>query len=259
MKFEKILIVYSEKLSNKHKETVERVRSITEKYSLCCVERADKLYTEVFEGVDLVITVGGDGAFIRASSFIKEAFIVGINSEPETSEGALLSLKESELEFLEDILNGKFDVLRRERLKIKINDKVIENLALNEVYVGSQNQFHTSRYVIKFNGKSEEQRSSGVLISTCSGSSAWYKSAGGVVFKEDVAKFLVREPFFSRIFNPKLLSGEVKKEEKIEFESRRHNGGVVAIDSNFVYDFHYGDKVEVQISEFPLNVIIKRA
>lgn len=253
--FEKILIVYSEKLTNKHLETVEKVKRRVDGKK-CTIVKSKELTDAHFKDIDLVITVGGDGAFIRAASFIDKQPILGINSEPEFSEGALLSLKEEELEKLDEILHGKFKISEKERIEVKLNGKEINKLALNEIYFGSLLQFHTSRYVIKFQNKKEEQRSSGVLIATSSGSTAWYKSTGGLPFKENKLKFIVREPFLSRVFKPKILYGVIDKKEKIELESKRHDRSVVAIDSDRIYDLNYGDKVEIELSDKPLKVII---
>lgn len=258
MKFNKILIVYSEKLSKKHIETLTKVKQRLEGRNYIFL-RADRINENYFEDIDLVISVGGDGTFIRAASFIKDKLIVGINSEPEYSEGALLSLRDDELNVLDEILNGKYKIEKKSRIKIKINGREINNLASNEVYVGVLNQFHTSHYIIELNNLKEEQRSSGVLIATPSGSRAWYKSAGGRPFKGNKLKFLVREPYVGgRIFDPKMLKGQVNKGEKIEFISRRHSGGVVALDSNYTYRLEKGDRVEVQMSDFPLKVLVRK-
>lgn len=257
-KFNKILIVYSEKLSKTHIESLNRVKQKLEGKDYIFL-RADRILEKYFEDIDLVITVGGDGTFIRAASFIKEKLIIGINSEPEYSEGALLSLKDSELHILDEILNGKYKTQKRIRIKVKINNKEIGNLALNEVYFGVSNQFHTSHYVINYKNTKEEQRSSGVLIATPSGSTAWYKSARGRPFKGNKLKFIVREPYFgSRVFNPKLLKGEIEKGEKIEFISKRHDNSVVTLDSNYTYRLERGDKVEMEMSEFPLKVLLRK-
>lgn len=255
--FKKILLVYSEKLSENHKKVIEKVKKILIGKIFFCLNVRD-LDEKYFREIDLAISVGGDGTFIRTSHFLEDIPILGINSEPKQSEGALTSLKENELEKIKDILNGKFKIIKRERAEVFLNDKKIKELALNEVYIGSEHQFHVSRYKIKFKNFEEEQRSSGVLITTGSGSMAWYKSAGGnpFSFSEKILKFLVREPYSGKIFSTKILQGEIKENEKIEFESRRHNEGIVAIDSNVVYPFNFGDKVEVFPSEKPLKVII---
>lgn len=261
--FNKILVVYNEKLSRKHLASIERVKELLagncNKY---CIAKCHELCEDNFKGIDLAITIGGDGTFIRAASFIKvkDTLIIGINSEPELSEGALTSINENELDFLKDILEGRYKTILRERARVKRNNVLLNELALNEVYAGAANQFHTSRYIIKFRGKSEEQRSSGVLVVTGSGSNAWFKSAGGIPFRfnEKKLKFLVREPFSGdRLFKPKLLCSEISEGEKIEFEGKRYNGGIIAIDANSIYDFNAGDKIEIELSGCPLSVVVK--
>ena len=132
-----------------------------------------------------------------------------------------------------------------------INKKL--EAALNEVYVGAHKQFHTSRYKIILDGGEEEHRSSGVLVATSNGSNAWYKSAGGVPFNDPNLRFIVREPFMSRIFKPKILHGNIK--DKIGFLSTMHDGGAVILDSNYVYDFNHGDTIEIRKSEKVLKVL----
>lgn len=256
--FKNILLVYSEKLSKKHLEALERIKSTIEKNHICKTARDSDLQQNCFDNIDLVITAGGDGTFIRASHFIKDIPILGINSEPETSEGALTSINEDQLEILDEILNGKYKKIMRQRAKIKRNSILLDNLALNEVYIGSLNQFHTSRYTIKFKGE-EEQRSSGILVSTGSGSTAWFKSAGGKLFSPEAKElnFLVREPYFGRIFKPKILKGIIKNNEKIIIESKRYNGGIIAIDSDLTFDFNFSDKVEISLAENPLNILTR--
>jgi len=257
--FKKILVIYNEKLTKKHLSTVERVHKIIQdrKLSFSAVKLTDLKESDI-NGSDLIITIGGDGTFTRAANFLKNEFIIGINSEPETSEGALTSIKENELDLLEQVLDGKYCVKQRQRIKVKLNNKILP-LAVNDVYIGASSQFHASRYLIKFKGKEEEHRSSGVIVSTGSGSRAWYRSAGGIPFSfsEKVLKFIVREPYFGdRVFKPKILHGEIKENEKIEFESTRDYGGIVTID-NRAYDFNKKDMVEIELSDLPLNVIVK--
>ncbi len=259
--FNNILIIYSEKLTEKHLNVVEKIREVIEKVfsGKCNVVNAKDLQASVFQNIDLVITAGGDGTFMRAAHFIKDILILGINSESEYSEGALTSIKENELDILREILKDNHKTIKRQRAKIIRNGVVLDKLALNEVYVGSKSQFHTSKYKIKFKNNEEEHRSSGVLVVTGSGSNAWYNSAGGKPFHYEDRRlaFLVREPYFGNIFKPKILNGEIPFGEKIIIESKMHVGGVIAIDSNSNHDFNSGDIVEIEISDEPLNVIVK--
>lgn len=254
----KILIVYSEKLSNKHLETVEKVRKILQNVETHVI-RANELTERCFQDVDLAINVGGDGTFIRTASFMKDQLILGINSEPENSEGALTSINEDEITFLEEILAGKFKTIERDRIALIVDDKNIPESVLNEVYVGAEHQFHTSRYKIKMNSHEEEQRSSGILITTGSGSSAWYKSAGGKPFEYNSKKlkYKVREPFISRIFRPKLIEGEIDLHDEILIVSKRHAEQIIALDSNKIYPFGFDSTLKIKLSKHPLKVIVK--
>jgi NAD+ kinase len=235
---------------------VEKVKEILKDKKVSLIKLSELKKSDI-SNKDLIITIGGDGTFLKVSHFLNEQPILGINSEPEKSEGALTSMKESEIDKLKEILQGRFRTIQRQRAAVKINNTLIDEHALNDVYAGASNQFHTSRYVINFKGNKEEQRSSGVLIVTGSGSTAWYKSAHGKPFSHDEKKlkFKIREPYFGNLFKPKILDGELAEGEKMLLESRRHEGGVIAIDSNKTYQFNFGDTAEIELSKCHLNTI----
>ena len=255
--FEKILVAYSEKISRNHVDTVSRVSGILDGRNVKIV-KSRELDEAFFSGVDLVITIGGDGAVIRAAAFVRECPLLGINSEPGMSEGALTGIMDRDLGFLEDVLRGNFRTLKRRRAEVVLNGRVIAHPALNEVYAGAENQFHTSRYIIRYRGQEEEHRSSGVLVSTGSGSNAWYMAAGRQPFgcEEDRLEFVVREPFRGRLFNARINGGRILKGESIVFEGRRDEGGIIALDANLVYDFNHGDTALVRLSDSPLRTIV---
>lgn len=253
--FENIIILLKHGL-NLDSKVIEIIREFSNGSKLNIVAFND-LKKDDLKEADLIITLGGDGTFIRAANITEDSLIIGINANPEASEGALTSLDINELEKLKDIFNGKFNVVKRYMAQVKLNGKLLDERALNELYVGTASQFHTSRYIIRFNGREEEQRSSGVLISTGTGSGAWFLSAGGKTFDPSDEKlgFVVREPYLGkRIFKPKMINGYLGKGEKIEIEAKRDFGGVIAINDT-TYDFNNGDIVEVELSNKPLKVI----
>lgn len=256
--FEKILLAYSEKISAGHADAVRRVSDMLADREVRVV-KSRELGAPHFRGADLVITVGGDGAVIRAAAFTRSTLLLAVNSEPEISEGALAAVTDEELDFIEDVLNGRFKTLKRSRAEVAINGRPVACPALNEVYVGAENQFHTSRYIIGHGGKEEEHRSSGVLVSTGSGSRAWYMAAGGRPFgcEEKRLGFIVREPFRGRRFNAEITAGSVAAGESVFFESRRDEGGIIALDANMVYDFNEGDTAVVRLSPDPLETIVR--
>ncbi len=251
----KKIIIFPKKGLNVEKDFLEEIKKTSNaEVKIICF---DDLNKSIVKNADLIITIGGDGTFVRAANLIEESYILGINAEPKKSEGALTSIKINEIEKLHEILLGKFEVVKRQRVKIKLNGRILDEHALNEVYIGAASQFHSSRYKIKFKDDEEEHRSSGVIISTGTGSPAWYYSAGGEIFghEEEKLEFIIREPYFGkRIFTPKILRGEIKKGEKIIIKSKRHIGGIVAINDS-TYDFNEGDVVEVELSDKPLFVL----
>ena len=260
MKFNKILVVESKKKTEKHLESSKKLRELLEdlqaKFSWIFHEN---LNLGFLNDVDLVITLGGDGTFIEAANLIEDSFILGINSHPESSEGALTSLSAETLDDLREILEGNFEILKRQRAAVKINGNLIKEYATNEVYLGAASQFHSSRYLISVNGEEEEQRSSGVIVSTGTGSGAWHLSAGGELFhpSEEKLAFIVREPYLGkRLYSPKIIKGEIAKGEKIILRSKRNSGGILAIGFK-TYDLQENDVVEISLSDNPLRVLIK--
>ncbi len=256
--FEKIIILLKKELQIEARiiEDIQKLAGNSEVKIIAFNE----LKKEDLKAANLIITMGGDGTFVKAGNLIEDSLILGINAEPNTSEGALTSLTVNEIDKLNDIFHGKFQVMTRQRARVKLNEKILDEHALNEVYVGSASQFHSSRYKIKFKEKEEEHRSSGIIVSTGTGSPAWFYSAGGEIFKHDEEKlaFIIREPYFGkRIFKPSILKGHINKGEKLIIESKRDFGGIIAINDS-TYNFNTGDKVEIGVSDKPLRVIVLR-
>jgi hypothetical protein len=257
--FNKILLVHRNNLSEEGLNCLKKIQSIFKGKNLLIREHA-KFGKKDLDGVDLVLTFGGDGTFIEAANLIEDALIFGINANPKSSEGALANITCDEIDCLKEILDGNFEVIEKQRAEILKNGVLLKEIALNEIYVGAASQFHSSRYVLKYKGKEEEQRSSGVIISTGTGSPAWFKSAGGKEFgpSEKKLSFIVREPYVGkRIFVPKIMKGEILPGEKIVLESKRDSGGILAIGFS-TYPFNTGDIVEVRLSDKPSKVISLR-
>jgi NAD+ kinase len=246
---EKILVVYSEKETSGHNACLNELKEVIPEAKFIHVSDLDSEDL----AVDLVISVGGDGTFIRVSHFLDEQYILGINSEPSSSEGALCSIDCTELKKIRKVISGAFEVKKRNRVQVRINGELIEKKALNEIYFGSRNQFHTSRYVVLVGERVEEQRSSGLLVVTSTGSGAWYKSAGGEDFGGEGLRYIVREPYVSRVFDSKLLGGKISGEMKII--SKMHYDAVVSIDSNSIHPIKFNDEVIICSSSNFLNVV----
>ena len=256
----KIIVVYS-KPYNSEQETSLKVaeKSLQSKkadYILC---DRKSLNSSDFLDAEIVIAVGGDGTFLRASHFIKgKILIFGMNSDHANKEGFYMGSNRYDFDGkLERILERKFRIKKLIRLEASINKKRVSEPALNEYYFGSAKPYLTSRYSIEIGGEKERQRSSGVLIATPTGSEAWLKASGVKVrqLSGNIA-YSVREPYERKILsNYKLRGGILGQNAEIKIKPEMEGGILVADSLSREYPLKYGDALTVKISDSFLSVI----
>lgn len=204
------------------------------------------------QDVDLVVAIGGDGTALSASHYLTDKPILAVNSSPETSEGFLTTIHHDKIFDKLEELKDKFETEKLERIKISVNGKAIPLLALNEVFIANEKAFLISKYRIKFDSSEESQKSSGLIFSTGTGSTAWFKSAGGEPFssQDKFIKMVVREPYEGRITNINTKSLTIGEGDFVEVIPETNS--VLAIDSIREIKLKKGDVVRIEISEFPL-------
>ena len=154
----------------------------------------------VFDASDaaLVVTVGGDGTLLAASHHVSSIPILGVNSSPEHSVGFFCPAHLGNLELiLASALEGSLPSVLLSRMQVSVNNRIVSRRVLNEALFCHAIPAATSRYIVSFDGKSEEQRSSGVWVSTAAGSTGATRSAGGRVlpFASRKLQLVVREPY----------------------------------------------------------------
>jgi len=210
-----------------------------------------------FNGFDFVVAIGGDGTALSASHYLVGRPLLAVNSNPKNSEGALTTISVDVLDKkLKDIKEGNYEVEKLERIEVSINGRKQDILALNEVFIANEKAYLSSKYHIKFKGGGskveEDQISSGLIFSTGSGSTAWFKSAGGQPFGvgEKCIKMLVREPYIRKILRFSILEKTIHEEDSIIVVP--HTNAVLAIDSIREIKLNKDDKVKIKISRKPL-------
>ena len=255
MKLTKVLVAYFEKNYN----TLESVSETLKKnrISFRCVKR-EKLQRKDLRKTDLVITVGGDGTFLRTAHQISDTPVLAVSSGARYNEAFFSrASKENFPGKIKRILGGEFRMKKLTRLEASINGKRLPIMAINEVFAGNRTPYHTSRYELNVRGKKEFQKSSGVLIATKAGSSGWAKSAAKkkLAIPRGGFGYAVREPYFGRLTNPTLLHGCLSSGEKIRIKSRDYQGMVVMDSYEREFTFLEGDVLEIGVSGKPLNLI----
>ncbi len=163
------------------------------------------------EDYDAIISLGGDGTFLQAAKNITNQYILGINSEPAFSEGMLTKYDTNELaDIVEKMAKGTYEFTNWNRLSIAINGVRLPYLALNEVLVAKPMIYETSKLVIKIKDKKTYAIGNGIIVSTKVGSTAFYKSAGGVSFDTGNYGYVMLLPMKikGKLETSKVLNGE---------------------------------------------------
>ena len=129
----------------------------------------------LFGAKDLVITLGPDGLVVNTAKYLDGQFIMAVNPDSSRIDGILIPfLIDSIAERLETVLRGEFRHEEISMAKVKL-DNGQTLYAVNDFFVGPKS--HTClRYTLKHAGRSEEQLSSGIIISTGAGSTGWFRA-----------------------------------------------------------------------------------
>lgn len=139
---------------------------------------------EFLHQLHLVISLGGDGAMLRASSlaYQADAPVVGVNLGKK---GFLTAMEmDGMYQGLERILAGRFLLQERMVLECRIEKEEggVTHYAVNEVVVGKRELQRMMRLEVDINGRYfHYYAGDGVIFSTPTGSTAYSLSAGGPI------------------------------------------------------------------------------
>jgi NAD kinase len=214
---------------------------------------------EDFEGKDLIICVGGDGTVLNSSQYIRDRTPVLAVRSDKKSVGALCEIDASEFEVaLNRLLMDDFKLEEWSRVEGRFRNKRL--LALNEIYVGTRHSPSMARYELSFGGKREWQMSSGLVISSGTGSSGWYRNIPGSQGKfprtAKELRFIVREHNIAARY--KLTRGTIRPDGKLVIRSKMNIDGAISFDGDAgkrMFDFNRGDTLEVRLAQLPMCVV----
>ena len=214
--------------------------------------------------LDAVFTVGGDGTLLFASHGIYDSTpLIGFKSS-SSSVGYLCVGDETVVDqTIEDFKNNKLEFSIRSRLSAQVvqldGRNILESAPiLNDILFANLYPAAVTRYSIQYNHTEEVHKSSGIWISTATGSTAAISAAGGNVQKPTSGEyqFLVREIYTSDGSMP-TISHETFSFPNTKLEIENHcSRAILAQDGERgVIHLHYGDKVI--ISEGPKLYLAK--
>lgn len=203
----------------------------------------------VFSADDIVVTLGQDGLVANTMKYLDGQPLLGVNPEPTRWDGVLLPFEPAALAgMLAEVARDRRPTKAVTMAEARLSDGQTMR-AVNDLFVGPRS--HASAlYDITLGDRAERQSSSGVIVATGLGSTAWLKSVvtGSLAMAEAVGRkankdgyqpiawdaerltFAVREPFPTRNSQATLVYGAITKTQPLRLRSRMPEHGVIFSD-----------------------------
>jgi len=268
MKINQVLVVYKQITGTKkefsegqrlHLETLDIIYPLLRQFGIsfntCSLNQL-----KTIRNSDLVITIGGDGTVLSTSHFVDKTPILGIKSYGRESIGYFCAATTDTLKlYLISLLQGHIKPTKLNRLELKIGRHKVRELALNDILFAHGSPASTTRYVLSIGKKKEQQRSSGIWISSAAGSTAAVSAAGGhpLPLGSKKMQYIVREPYApSKHYS--MLQGVMKDSNPIKILSLTKNGTVYIDGPHIQYPAPAGTNISIKGSSKPLNIFWKK-
>ncbi len=226
-----------------------------------------------FNAKDIVVVVGQDGLVANTLKYLDGQPVIAVNPDPDRWDGRLLSFEIGDLESAVSRTESRKASLRSITFAEAVTNDGQRMRAVNDLFIGPKS--HTSaRYNLTLGDRTENQSSSGIIVSTGFGSTGWLQSilAGalavtgtnrhdmqqGFSWDENRLQFTVREPFPTRTTGTELVFGSITEKRLMRLESLMPDHGVIfsdGIESDYL-PFNSGCVVSIGISNTRGQLVI---
>jgi len=205
------------------------------------------------EDAELLVTVGGDGTLLRGVHIAvpREIPVLGVNTgrlgfltEVETTDDGLRAL--------DRVFAGDFEIEERLTLRASVNGGAAHYFGLNDVVVRRASEARMAPFGLSLDGELiADIPSDGIVVSTPTGSTAYFLSAGGPIISPNVEAFgvaaLLPHTLFARaLIVPTSSTVEIRCDSEIAHANLEVDGSVVA-------DLVRGDAVTVVKAPRPVK------
>ncbi|MBP9740094.1 MAG: NAD(+)/NADH kinase [Chitinophagaceae bacterium] len=200
----------------------------------------------LFSEKNVIIVVGQDGLVANTAKYSKGIPIIAVNPDKQRYDGVLLPFDtDNFINAVDNVITEKYQFQSMSFAEAKLNDGQ-RLLAFNDLFIGVDSHV-SARYNISYNHKTEEQSSSGLLVSTKAGSTGWLSSVFNMAYgitgmfekniqlkrptlNENDLLFAVREPFQSIRTQTGITAGLLKKQQTLTIESLMPTNGIIFSD-----------------------------
>lgn len=228
----------------------------------------------IFSENNLVMVIGQDGLVANTAKYAKGLPIIAINPDKKRYDGFLLPFDHTDFIIaVEKVLTKNYYAKTMRLAEANLNDGQ-RLLAFNDLFIGTASHI-SARYKISFNHQTEEQSSSGLIVSTPAGATGWLSSIFNMAYgvagmfeknlkqkrpklKDNELLFAVREPFKSLRTNTEILTGTIKNQHVLKIESLMPAGGVIfsdGIESDFL-KFNTGSIATIGLAKEMANLVM---
>lgn len=207
---------------------------------------------------DLFITIGGDGTFLEAAHHAKQQIVLGVNSDPQLSVGKFCAANAETFPGLfVKLQTNKAKIIRLNRFCLNLDGKTLPLQALNDVLICHQNPAAMSHYYLQVNKRREEQRSSGIWLSTAAGSTSAIHSAGGRILplQSSHTQYLPREIYHGWGKAYRLTGGILSAHVVIEVTSLMREGVFFVDGAHQKFSFRFGQKLRITSAPQRLRMV----
>ena len=206
-------------------------------------------------GIDLVISVGGDGTFIKTIGFIRESGvpILGVNTGRL---GFLANIRRDEIQESMDLIEaGKYVFEQRSLLSVETKNNIFgeDNFALNEVTVHKKDTASMITVNATLGGEYlNSYWADGLIVATPTGSTAYSLSCGGPIITPGSFVHILT-PIAAHNLNVRPMVVPDNLEIKLSIEGR-DKSYLVSLDSK-TKTIAAGEEIIIRKAKFMVNLI----
>jgi NAD kinase len=230
----------------------------------------------LFGPSDIVAALGPDGLVANTMKYLDGQPLLGLNPDRQRHDGVLLPFTPDDLAaVLPDVAADKRAARAVTMARARLADGQVLH-AVNDLFIGARTHV-SARYEIATREGHERQSSSGLIVATGLGSTAWFKSivTGALAIASSFGsrgdgdyaalpwdarslRFAVREPFPSKTSQTALVCGDLAGAETLRLRSLMPENGVIfsdGIEADHL-DFNAGAEAIISVAERQGRLIV---